>query len=385
MLEGERHALVAHRAALRGATLPPAKDAPIGTFVHGFLLPFSLAALTLRDPELRRPYLRVALVRALVVLGVTVIALASGKITGNTRGEGFRVNRSIGPEGRPNEPVHVSLPGVHVDIDDAKHKAEVSILGKNIPGLEAPKDAPPTPSAPPTPPPPHPARALTAARAGWGWVLALLAFVSAAEGVVVFLSRRWDDALSFHASRLAGIRPEDDAPKKGAIALDLKWLYRKMRRRLRGYVVFFAGFPALLALRLVPTAGPWLFSFAALVWGWYWLGVFAASKSAHAWGDDATASPPAPIRVLERTAARGWVWAPLRTYARIWARVTRSINPAVATFERSPKPFLGLALARGILSLPGLYLLARPIVPVAAGRLCAEADPAGRFLPPPVT
>jgi hypothetical protein len=27
----------------------------------------------------------------------------------------------------------------------------------------------------------------------------------------------------------------------------------------------------------------------------------------------------------------------------------------------------------------GLYLLPRPIVPVAAGRLCAEADRAGRF------
>jgi hypothetical protein len=29
--------------------------------------------------------------------------------------------------------------------------------------------------------------------------------------------------------------------------------------------------------------------------------------------------------------------------------------------------------------LPGFYLLARPIVPVAAGRLCADVDPEDRF------
>jgi hypothetical protein len=62
------------------------------------------------------------------------------------------------------------------------------------------------------------------------------------------------------------------------------------------------------------------------------------------------------------------------------------VNSAAATFERSPAAFLGLALARGVLALPGLYLLARPIVPVAAGRICAESDPGDRFAaPPPAT
>ena len=39
---------------------------------------------------------------------------------------------------------------------------------------------------------------------------------------------------------------------------------------------------------------------------------------------------------------------------RAWARLTRGVDPAAATFERTPAPFLGLALARVILSLPGL-------------------------------
>ena len=91
------------------------------------------------------------------------------------------------------------------------------------------------------------------------------------------------------------------------------------------------------------------------------------------------ARPPAPIRSLNERVSRHFVFAPLRWYGRLWARITHGVNPAATTFERSPKAFLGLALARVILALPGLYLLARPIVPVAAGRLCAEADAAERF------
>ena len=152
-----------------------------------------------------------------------------------------------------------------------------------------------------------------------------------------------------------------------------------MKRRFRGYVVFAAGLPALLPLRLVPTAGPYLFSIAATLWGWYWIGVFSAAKSAHAWADEERALSPAPIRTLNERVSPHFVFAPLRWYGRTWARITRSVNPAATTFERSPTAFLGLALARVVLSLPGLYLLARPIVPVAAGRLCAEADPTERF------
>lgn len=148
---------------------------------------------------------------------------------------------------------------------------------------------------------------------------------------------------------------------------------------MRGYVVFAAGLPALLPLRLIPSVGGWLFTIAATLWGWYWLGVFSAAKSAHAWADEEQALSPVPIRTLNERLSSSAVFAPLRWYGRAWARITRSVNPAATTFERSPAAFLGLALARVILSLPGLYLLARPIVPVAAGRLCAEVDPAGRF------
>lgn len=283
-----------------------------------------------------------------------------------------------------SDPVHVHVLGLDVDLDPDRDQAKVSVLGQEVPVSTDEEDDVEPPGR--TLEPPQPPKPLTttqriwkAARQRWAWLLALFAFLSALEGVIVFLSRRWDDWLSFHASRLAQIRPEDDAPPTPGLGFDLKWAYRKGKRRLRGYVVFGAGVPALLPLRLVPTIGGVLFTIALTLWGWYWLGIFSASKSAHAWADEATAPPPLPIRALAKRVERGHLVAPLRLYARIWARLTRSVNPAAATFERSMPAFLGLALSRAILALPGVYFLALPIVPVAAGRLCAEGDPADRF------
>jgi len=392
IIEREKSALAAHRAALRGSSeIPPPHAAPKGTFVHGFFLPFSLIVATLRDRELRAPYLRVALLRGLLVVLASVVAIAAGKISSDrgvksTPSAAVVVHHSKDKSKR-SAPVHVDMPGLHVNLDDDKDQADVSVLGRTVPVTTVNDDAAAAvPVTPPSAEPPKPEappslarRAWLRVRTSWHFLLALFAFLSAAEGVVVFFSRRWDDWLSFHASRLASIIPEDDAPKTPALAVDLRWLYRKMKRRFRGYVVFAAGLPALLPLRVVPTVGPYLFSIALTLWGWYWIGVFSAAKSAHAWADEEQALSPAPIRSLNERVSRHFVFAPLRWYGRAWARLTRGVNPAATTFERSPTAFLGLALARIVLSLPGLYLLARPIVPVAAGRLCAEVDPRGRF------
>jgi hypothetical protein len=403
----ERSALAAHRAALRGSEIPPPRDAPKGTFLHGFFLPFSLIVATIRDRQLRAPYLRLALLRGLLVVLAAVVAVAGGNVSAE------RTPKPQGPTGvivhrskdkpRKSAPVHVNVPGLHVDIDQDQDQANVSVLGQPVPVTsiddDAPKPPPTTPdhargspvppppaaeAAKPEPPPSFARRVWLRVRTSSRWLLALFAFLSAAEGVVVFFSRRWDDWLSFHMSRLVAIVPEDETPKTPKLAVDLRWLYRKMKRRFRGYVVFAAGLPALLPLRFVPAAGPYLFSIAVTLWGWYWIGVFSAAKSAHAWADEELAVSPAPIRSLNARVSPHFVFAPLRWYGRAWARLTRGVNPAATTFERSPAAFLGLALARVVLALPGLYLLARPIVPVAAGRLCAEADPAERFSLPPI-
>lgn len=414
VIERERGSIAAHRAAMRGSALPPPKGAPNGSFFHGFFLPFSLIVATARDPELRAPYLRLVLVRGLLVLVIGGFAIANGNIstsppkhTGraiviHSRKQATPDEAKAAPDAKEATPdakpevktnaVRVDMPGLHVDIDEEHDKAEVSVLGQAIPVAKIDDDTPHAreraaareAAAAPAPPQGLARRVWSRVRESWAWLLTLLAFLSVVEAVIVFFSRRWDDWISFHASRLAKIRPEDEAPKTPTIAFDLKWLYRKMKRRFRGYVVFAAGLPALLPLRLLPTVGPWAFTIAATLWGWYWLGVFSAAKSAHAWADEATAPSPLPIRELQERVSQGRLVAPLRLYARIWARLTSGVNPAAATFERSPAAFLGLALARAFLSLPGLYLLARPIVPVAAGRLCAEVDPQDRFSSVPI-
>lgn len=399
LIEREREALAAHRATLRGSELPglgAVTAAAKGTFVHGFLLPFSLIAATLRHRGLRRPYLRLAFVRGAVVAAMALVVLASGKPL--TKGDASRGRPAVivqqdevaiqaKPPTKPAKPLRVDVPGVHIDIDAERGKEEIVVLGKTIPATRTghrdrspDNDAVVTGGAGNAAPAPGLAlRAAGSIASGWAWILAFIAVLSVLEAIVIFFSRRYDDALSFQISGLAAIRPEDEAPPVPKLAVDIKWLYRKLKRRIRGYLVFGAGLPALVLLHVIPTIGPFVFSGAVTLWAWYWLGVFTAAKSAHAWADPETARPPAPLRLLASRVTQGRWRAPFRLYARAWSWITDSVNPAATTFERTPASFLGLALARAILALPGLYLLARPIVPVAAGRLCAEGHPAGRF------
>lgn len=345
-------------------------------FLHGFVLPFALVGATLRDRALRGPYLRVLAVRVLVVAAIAAVGFATGKPTKRDRsgehGHSFRLELD---EGDAGEPVKVDMPGVHVDLDPAHGRKEITLLGQPVPveDHEQADEKHPDKHAKKHEPPPG------KLRGAWLWIGALVGFLSAIEGVVVALSRRWDDHLSFHASRLADIRPEDPTPKTPKIALDLRWLYKKFKRRIRGYVVFAAGVPLLALFKLIPVAGDWIFTAVLTIWGWYWLGVFTAAKSAHAWADEGVAPSPYVIRTFNERVSRGWYRAPLRWYGRLWAWLTRGVNPAAMTFDRSPAAFLGLALARVVLAAPVLYLMARPLVPVAAGRICAEHDPQKRF------
>ncbi len=378
----ERTALAVHRASLlRGEIASPA-DAPRGTFFHGFFLPFVLIVATVRDPVLRGPYVRLVAFRTAIVVVVAAIMAASGSLSsGNEHGprkhgSGIVIHRSNTPSSSSSGGNRVDLPGLHLDLADPDNpKAEV--LGQPVKvAVDAGGKSPD--AAESKPPPTRFERFLAALQRAREWGLAFIALLSVLEIIVVFFSRRYDDWLSFHVARLAAVKPEDSAAGTPKIGVDFRWVYRKMKRRFRGYLVFFAGMPALLLLRIVPTLGTVVFSIGLTLWGWYWLGVFSAAKSAHAWADEDKASPPAPVRALLAGSGGRWL-APLRFYGHAWRWATKGMDPAVTTFERSPAPFLGLALARFVLSFPLFYFLARPVIPVAAGRLCAEADPEGRF------
>jgi hypothetical protein len=376
----ERSALALHQASLRGGALPAPRAAPKGTFVHGLLLPLSLFVATLRSRELRAPYLRLVAFRGALLALFAVLALALGGSTEKERGSGITVHYDEDGD-KKDEPVNVDLPGLHVHLDETKQQNDVTFLGQKVPVTQEGAGA----STPAAPPPPASRWGVMKEKLNRGWkaVVAFVGALSVTEGIIVFFSRRWDDWLSFYISAIAGIRPESAEPPARRLALDLKWLWRKLKRRVRGYVIFGSGMPLLYLLTLVPVVGGWLFGISVTLWAWYWVGVFTASKSAHAWADDGVAPAPVLVRTFNAGVAKGWWLWPLRVYGRVWAWVVRGVNSAAATFDRSPAPFLGLALARAILALPGLYLLARPIVPVAAGRLCAESDPGDRFVTGP--
>jgi hypothetical protein len=386
VVDRERDALRMHREALRGGALPPTEHPTRGTLVHGMALPLTIGAAVMRDRDLRGPFLKLAAVRALLVALVAALAFASGKGRAHDDDEDDKPRAAaVVKDDRVEEPVNVDVPGVHVHLD-GKPDDRVTILGRDIP-VQTTGGTPPAPPKPPEPPPTRLGRATAALARGWKRIVAVVALLATVEAVAVFFTRSWDDWLSFHASRLAGIAPEAPEPPRRRITFSVRWLFKKLKRKIRGYIVFASGIPVLALLQLVPGVGSWAFTAAVTLWAWYWAGVFTASKSAHAWVDDKQAAPPAMVRSYNARFAHGWWWWPMRFYGRIWAWALRSVNAPAAAFERSPASYLGLALTRTVLQLPGLYLLSRPIIPVASGRLCAESDPAQRFwaAAPPVS
>lgn len=366
----ERVAVAAHRTSLRSGAMPSPGAAPKGTFAHGFLLPFSLIVATLRDPGLRGPFVRTTAVRLAVIALLTAMGIASGSPAQGKPSSGvIVVHRDVGTTPpSPSAGIHVRVPGVQVDLDDGPFaKSEVKVLGQNVPVVDVHDPSTARAKEPEKP------------RDAWKGLLAILAMISAATGFVIALSRRYDDWLGFGISALASIEPEDAERKTPKVTVDFKWLWKKLKERIRESIAFAAGMPLIALLQLLPSAGDVLFKVATVLWGWYWLGVFTTAKSDHALVDGATAPSPILVRSLDGIAKSHRLFWPLRVYTRLWARLGKSFDAPAAIFERTPAPFLGLGLARAILSLPGLYVMSKSIIPVAAGRLIAESDPYGRF------
>ena len=195
----------------------------------------------------------------------------------------------------------------------------------------------------------------------------------AVEWFVVALSRDFHDELSRTASRLVGVPPEDEAQRPARVRLDPGWVWRKVKRRRHGAVVFALGYPLLSLLLLVPRVGDALHAGAAAAWGAYWLCVFTLGKTAFAWTDEA---PPDPWFLRLCSAAqreipllRRWLPAAL---IRAWRRHTGVALRPAALVERMPWEAAGLACVRLLGGIPGIYLLVRPLIPVAATAMLQE-------------
>ena len=374
-VQRERLSLLTHRQAFRGESIPPPQSAPQRTFLHGFLLPFSLLATTLHHRALRFEYLRLGALRLLVVAVIAGVAFGSPSIREHLKEPRLAI---VGDKGAdeakgkhaPKAP-HGRSFTLSLDDDGPAQPKTPDAADENDEDDDAAKAAASVKDVP------RPVRLL---QASWLWIVWVVGVLSMIEAFVVLVSRRWDDWLGYWTAPLVHVRSEDTFPPQRKLTLfDARWLVKKLKRRLRGYVVVFSGIPLIALFQLVPTFGHVLFTVAMTMWTWYWLAIFTTAKSAHAWRDDGYADAPVLIRELrDRAVDHGWLW-PVRRYARLWSWLTRGLHAPAAVFERNPRPFLGLALARALLSLPGIYLLSRPVIPVAAGRLCAESDPYDRF------
>jgi hypothetical protein len=231
----------------------------------------------------------------------------------------------------------------------------------------------------------------------WAIVLTLYTTASVFEWVIIALTREHHDAMSWHVSTAVGVPPEEriDAPR---VRLDVQWLVTKMKRRIQGGIILLvSGLPPaiLLLVLLVPflaaieeafesvpgmkdglelfaNALPNVILFAV---GAYWLGVFTLGKTAHAWRDEIV-SDPFFLRAFDRWADRfprllGW----LHLYARILRRALGLVRRPAYVVEHARWETAGIILLRLVISLPGVYVLLRPLVPVTATVLIAARSP----------
>lgn len=148
--------------------------------------------------------------------------------------------------------------------------------------------------------------------------------------------------------------------------LRAKWLRKRLRRR---WQVVLAAVPGFLVLGLLFALLPdWpapqaLSSACGAAWGFYWLMVGTASKSAAAWASEGHALPPVYVRWLQGRALTRW-------FSRLWGWTVRAMMPPAEAVERRPLEFAGLAAVR-LAVLPFVALWLRPLVPVASASLRA--------------
>ncbi|QSQ18656.1 hypothetical protein JY651_25150 [Pyxidicoccus parkwayensis] len=215
---------------------------------------------------------------------------------------------------------------------------------------------------------------------------ALFGALHLAQFVVIALSRDYHDVIARDASLLTGVTPED-AVTEPRVRLDMQWLRKKMKRRWRAWWLFAVGVPA-LALVALPflCLSTTVFTVLSSLWGLWWLVVFTAAKSEQAWVPPAEPRTPWFLRAWTWLTTRvpGLRWGVLQRYGAFWTRKSEELSAPMATVERHPWAFAGLAVVRFVGSTPPLKFFFRPLIPVASAHLLAEETAARAAAIPPV-
>ena len=400
----------------------PPPGHPVRQFFHGMALPLHLFRALWADPAARRFYVWVATLQSLVILVLSVAMAPSRGKAGDTE-ERAELAELVPPEALEEEEQERRRFKLEVKLaaeEFEKKIREVSADGKSTTGeraravaeaakglAEAAKADAKTrqalaeeralpAEAEAEAKPREPEKALGTVerflenidREVKFWA-ALFGIMQLVQWVVIALSRDYHDAISREASLLTALEPED-GPLTPRVRLDMRWVRKKISRRIRALLVFMSGLPLIYALTalLYPIRSE-LLAVLLPAWSAYWLVVFITAKSAYAW-TNAEAGPPWFLRgwTWLTTRVPGFRWSFLQRYGEFWTRRTREVFPPAAEMEKQPWAFAGLTLVGTLSMLPLVKCFVRPLIPVAAGHLLvarqqAERAAAPKHLEPP--
>jgi hypothetical protein len=202
--------------------------------------------------------------------------------------------------------------------------------------------------------------------------------VCVVEWIVIAFSREYHDDLSRMAAYATSVPGEPPLPHHPRVHIDIKWLWKKLKRRIRGFALIASGAPLLAWVLFVPHVGDAIYAVLAALWAFYWLSVFALGATPLAWDERPPVRAPWFLRPFDSAAKVAVVGWPFGAYAWLWRKLTVSVHAPCETQARAAYEGAGLALARAITGFPGLYLFLRPLFPVAATHVVLA-----RYTPPP--
>jgi hypothetical protein len=359
---------------------PPAGAGRVARFAYGLGLPLALVRALLGDPAARRRYVRTCSLQAAIILVLGVVFLA-GDMKNPDRSSSSEPHVAVDVDSNERDDGSGTIA---LDEEDSSVKraaklaaAKVERTAKLVESMatlavakqiaaEQEKEEERKRGA---------GRLASLAERGFAFWSALYGTLCLVEWIVVAVSREHHDAIGVDAARLTGALPED-APARPRVHVNFQWLLKTLRRKLHGFLIFVTGTTVLGALTLIPVLGHGLYAAAAALWGAYWLAIFVGAKSAQSWKYEFTAPPPWFVtrweRLTESTPGFRW-WLP-RAIGRLLRRLTARFCSPAYRFERCPYELAGLALARVIGGLPGMYMFFRPLVPVAAAHIFGADD-----------
>lgn len=362
----------------------PPPDRPVRQFFHGLSLPFHLMRALWADAEARRRYLRVGILQSVTILALAITCHGSGnRAADSARERDARASSAdiTTPEAQERQERERFKLEIKLAAEELKDKiiAQIGDPKQDVPGeqLQSGEDAKAADEAKEEDPKGledglelalERTKKLAETDEFQFWV-ALFAAMQIAQWVVIALSHDYHDVIERDASLLTALEPEE-GPITPRIRVDGKWLRKRVRRRIRGLTLFLTGMPVIYGFTAPFPFSKTLIAVLIPLWSAYWVVMFTAAKSAHAW-KNSNAGEPWFLRAWNWLTTRvpGFRWRFLQRYGLFWANRTREVFPPASELEKQPWAFSGLAATRMLSMIPLVSCFLRPLIPVAAAHL----------------